>query len=326
MAAAEPGAALPADGVDLVDEDQAGGVLTRFFKEIAYPRGADTDEHFNELGPTEAEKWHSGLAGHSLGEIGLAGSGRPNQQHTSRDAGADLGELFRVFQEFDHFGQFLLGLVDPLHILEGDGGTVSGDHARLAAPERHGLAIRTLGLPHHEDQQTDDKQDRQEGAEDRQHAAELAGLPVLDIDVLADDQAQGVEIVRYVGVTLDGYPFPDDAGAGDVFDGVASYHQPGHHAARGLALHRGQHLRIADRTAPGFLAEDHEKNRQHGHHDHQVHKSVAHEAVIHRRWSLPSNPGCWRFDEVMHVILGVRTAPSTSPKFSTVVASTLLPA
>ena len=38
------------DGVDLIDEDDAGGVLFRLLEHVAHARGADADEHFYEIG------------------------------------------------------------------------------------------------------------------------------------------------------------------------------------------------------------------------------------------------------------------------------------
>ena len=49
VAAAEPRAAVPADGVDLVDEDDAGGVLLALLEEVAHAAGADADEHLDEV-------------------------------------------------------------------------------------------------------------------------------------------------------------------------------------------------------------------------------------------------------------------------------------
>ena len=44
-------------------------------------RGADADEHLDELGSAQAEERHLGLAGHRAGEQRLAGAGRADQQH-----------------------------------------------------------------------------------------------------------------------------------------------------------------------------------------------------------------------------------------------------
>src|ERR1700680_1841058 len=66
VTAAQAGAAVAADGVDLVDEHDAGGVLLGLVEEVADAAGADADEHLHELGAADAEEGHPGLAGDGL--------------------------------------------------------------------------------------------------------------------------------------------------------------------------------------------------------------------------------------------------------------------
>src|SRR5687767_14236482 len=49
VAAAHSGATVPADGIDLIDEDDGGRVLLRLLEQIADPGGPDTHEHFDEV-------------------------------------------------------------------------------------------------------------------------------------------------------------------------------------------------------------------------------------------------------------------------------------
>ena len=49
VSAAEAGAAMTADRVDLVDEDDARRVLLALFEKVAHARGADADEHLDEV-------------------------------------------------------------------------------------------------------------------------------------------------------------------------------------------------------------------------------------------------------------------------------------
>ncbi len=50
MTAAQTGAAMPPDGVDFIDKNNAGGVLFSLLEEIAHTGGADADKHFDEVG------------------------------------------------------------------------------------------------------------------------------------------------------------------------------------------------------------------------------------------------------------------------------------
>src|SRR5205823_4271983 len=120
VAAAQAGAALAADRVDLVHEDNAGRVALGLVEEIAHTRGADADEHLDELGAADREEGYARLAGHGAAEERLAGARRPHQEHTARDARAELGELIRVLQELHDFLELLFRLLDAGDVGEGD--------------------------------------------------------------------------------------------------------------------------------------------------------------------------------------------------------------
>ncbi len=59
VAAAEAGAALAADGVDLVDEDDARAVLLGLLEQVTHPGGADADEHLDEVRTGDREERHA---------------------------------------------------------------------------------------------------------------------------------------------------------------------------------------------------------------------------------------------------------------------------
>ena len=86
VTAAEAGAAMTADRVDLVDEDDARRVLLRLVEHVAHARGADADEHLDEVGARDREERHLGLAGDRAGEQRLAGAGRADHQHATRES------------------------------------------------------------------------------------------------------------------------------------------------------------------------------------------------------------------------------------------------
>jgi hypothetical protein len=134
VAAAEAGAALAADRVDLVDEDDAGRVLLGLLEHVAHARGADADEHLDEVGAGNREERHLGLAGDGLGQQRLAGAGGADHQHAARNASAELLELGRIAQELDQFGHFFLGLVAAGDVGEGDGVGRLVEHARALLP------------------------------------------------------------------------------------------------------------------------------------------------------------------------------------------------
>ena len=98
VAAAQAGAAVAADGVDLVDEDDRRRVRLGLLEQVADAAGADADEHLDEVGTGDRVERHAGLAGDRPGEQRLAGAGRAVQQHALGDLGADGLELGRVLR------------------------------------------------------------------------------------------------------------------------------------------------------------------------------------------------------------------------------------
>ena len=120
VAAAEASATVAADGVDLIDEDDARRVLLGLLEHVADAAGADADEHLDEVGTGNGEERHIGLAGDGAREQRLAGAGRADQQQTARNAPAEPLEFAGVAQKFDDLLKIQLGLVDAGHILEGD--------------------------------------------------------------------------------------------------------------------------------------------------------------------------------------------------------------
>ena len=200
VAAAEAGAALATDGVDFVDEDDAGRGLLGLLEHVAHARRADADEHFDEVGTGNREERHLGLAGDGLGQQGLAGTGRADHQHAARNAAAELLELGGIAQEVDQFGDFFLGFLAAGDIGEGDGVVGLIQHARLALAEGEGAAApAALHLAHEEDPDADQQQHREPGNED----AHQEGLLFLGLgnhlDVVLEQVGDHPQIGRRVG-------------------------------------------------------------------------------------------------------------------------------
>ena len=161
IAAAETGAAMTADRVDLVDEDDAGRVLLRLLEHVAHAAGADADEHFDEVRARDGEEGHVRLARNGAGEQRLAGAGRSDQQHAARNAAAEALELLRIAQEFDDLLQILLRLVDAGDILEGDAPLRLRQQLRLRLAKAHGAAGAALHLARQENPHAEEGDERQ---------------------------------------------------------------------------------------------------------------------------------------------------------------------
>mmetsp|Transcript_9700 Transcript_9700/g.16641 ORF Transcript_9700/g.16641 Transcript_9700/m.16641 type:complete len:257 (+) Transcript_9700:907-1677(+) len=102
VSAAHTGATLATDGVDFVDEHDAGRLRLCLLEQIAHAGGTHADEELNELGRGAREERHARLAGHSLGDECLSGTGGAHEQATAGDLGSELGVLVRVLEEVDH--------------------------------------------------------------------------------------------------------------------------------------------------------------------------------------------------------------------------------
>ena len=161
VAAAETRAAMAADGVDLVHEDDAGRRLLGLLEEVAHARGADADEHLDEVGAGDGEERNAGLTGDGTCEQRLARSRRPVQQHTLRDARAERLELLRILEELLDLVELLHRLVRAGHVLEGDLRRVRRHALGTALSEAHDLRAAALHLVHEEDPERDQDHERQ---------------------------------------------------------------------------------------------------------------------------------------------------------------------
>ena len=162
MGAAEAGAAVAPDRIDLVDENDARAIALGLLEQIAYAAGAHANEHLHEFRAADAEKGHSGLAGNGLGHQSLAGAGWPNQEYALGDARTQRHELLRLLEEFNNLLQFLLGFIGSGDIAERNGRPVADEHAGFALAEGEGLVVAALALAEEKEKKAGDQEEREE--------------------------------------------------------------------------------------------------------------------------------------------------------------------
>src|SRR5664280_1167630 len=150
VSAAEARAAVPAYGVDLVDEDDAGGVLLALFEEIADARRAHAHEHLDEVGAGDREERHVRFAGDGAREERLAGARGAHHDDALRDLAAELLELRGLLQEVDDLGELFLGLFAACDVLERGLFLVRREELRARFSELHRAVPARLHLPHDE--------------------------------------------------------------------------------------------------------------------------------------------------------------------------------
>ena len=188
LTCAQMDAPLAADRVELVDEDEAGGLGLGLLEQVADPRGPDADEHLDELAAAQREEGHLGFAGHGTGQQRLAGPRRPEQENPLGNLGTQRLVALGMAEEVDDLHQLGLGLVAAGHVIEGDAGRLLGDQPRPALAEAQNALARGPDPPCQHPPEQGDRADRQqprpeELREDpRAHAAELdpCFLEVLD--------------------------------------------------------------------------------------------------------------------------------------------------
>ena len=120
VAAAQAGAAVPADGVDLVDEEDAGGVFLGGGEQVADAAGAHAHEHLDELRAADGIEGDARLAGHGPAQQGLARARRAHQQDSLGHAAAQPLEFLRVLEELDDLFQLAFDAFQAGHVVEGD--------------------------------------------------------------------------------------------------------------------------------------------------------------------------------------------------------------
>jgi len=112
--------ALPPDGVDLVDEDDARRVLLRVSEQASDARRADADEHLDELGTGAGDERDTGLARNRSGKQCFAGPGRTLEHHASGRLGTHFIILLGVRQEVHDLLEFEFGRVAAGDVVERD--------------------------------------------------------------------------------------------------------------------------------------------------------------------------------------------------------------
>ena len=281
VAAAEAGAAMAADGVDFVDEDDAGGVLLGLLEHVAYAAGADADEHLDEVRTGDGEERHARLAGDGASQQGLTRAGRADQQRALGDLAAQLLELARVLQEIDDLLQLVLGLVDAGDVLEGDAVLVLGQQPGLGLAEAHGPPRAALHLAHEEDPHADQQQDRQ-GLQEQAERGDAGRALDLDVGVL------GLQPLDQVVLDRRG-----DGGVGLAVDVAHLDHVAVDHGALHMAgVDLVQQLRVGDLAAgAAFDALVHHAVEPDEHHDDDAPDGQVTQVHRIRLLSLAAPPG-----------------------------------
>ena len=142
VTAAEAGAALAADRVDLVDENDAGSRLLGLLEQVAHAACADADVHLHKVRAGDGEELHARLTRDRAGEQRLARARRADEQHALGNTRADAAVFCGIAQEIHDLRKLLLLLVRARNI--GKGGLAG---ALAAVPEGGVAELRHTVVP-----------------------------------------------------------------------------------------------------------------------------------------------------------------------------------
>src|SRR5450755_1541766 len=170
-------ATLATNGVNLINEENAGGVLFRFLEQVAHAGSAYAHKHLHKLGATDAIECHVRLTRDGTRDQCLASAGRADQQDAFGSTRPHGGKAIGIFQKFDNLLQFHLGLFDTGHILKKHRGARFVKTLRLRAREGHGLPAESAAS----DQEIGAADDKQNQHQVQDSLRPLALLPVIDI-------------------------------------------------------------------------------------------------------------------------------------------------
>src|SRR2546428_84508 len=91
-------ARLP-QSIELVDEDDARGLLLGLGEEVADAGRSHTDEHLDEVRAAQAEERHAGLSRDGLRQERLPGAGRADDEHPFGDLAPEAPVAIGVLEE-----------------------------------------------------------------------------------------------------------------------------------------------------------------------------------------------------------------------------------
>ena len=128
--------------IQLVDEDDARGLLLGLGEEVADARGSHADEHLHEVRAAQAEERHAGLPRDGLGQQGLPGAGGADDEHPFGDLPTEAPVAIGVLEEVHDLHQLASRLVDARDVVEGDPGGVLDVDPGLALADRHEPLLR----------------------------------------------------------------------------------------------------------------------------------------------------------------------------------------
>ena len=109
-----------ANGVNLVDEDNAGGLLLCLSKQVPHTRSTHTHKHLHKVATANGEEGYIRLARHSLCKQSLTRSGRTYKQCSFGNLTTKVAIFLGLAEEIYNLHNLHLSLLQTGNILEGN--------------------------------------------------------------------------------------------------------------------------------------------------------------------------------------------------------------
>ena len=291
VTAAQASSALTSHSIDLIDEDDRRGLGLGLLKEVTHTAGADAHEHLHKVRARDAKERHARLAGNGLGQQRFTGARRANQQHATRDLGAQLAIAIRIAQKVTDLLELLDCLVHAGNVFKLDLGACGLVGLGVGLAKLH---VPVVGAHHlaHKVEHDGDKGDRRKHTH-RQVAPKIGIVgvdDVLGIGVLRHElgkrigadigRREALELARIALVLLRLPVMTRHASVlnriGQIFDailldgthhlarrelnGIAGIGKAGAHVKEGVAQERASQNKIQPARTRGLLASGHPRD------------------------------------------------------------------
>ena len=177
--------------IQLVDEDDARGLLLGLGEEVADAGRPHTDEHLDEVRAAQAEERHAGFSRDGLGQERLPGAGRADDEHPFGDLAAEAPVAIGVLEEVHDLHQLSPRLVDARDVVERDAGLVLDVDPGLALADGHQPLLRAEAA-HEEDPHAGEHHRRKDPGEEGREPGILHVPRELDVRLLELGHQPGI--------------------------------------------------------------------------------------------------------------------------------------
>ena len=102
------GITLMCDSVNLIDKDDAWGILFCLTKEVTDTRSTNTHKHFSKFGTGNTKEWNISFASNCTSHQSFTSTWITGEKYATWDFCAKFFIFFRIFQKVDNFSEVLL--------------------------------------------------------------------------------------------------------------------------------------------------------------------------------------------------------------------------